>query len=99
MDFIKKIIDIVKSPIGSIAIRLVIPLTKIGISWTPTKTDDYYLAKIAYEIIEGQMLAKELMGIELSVKEQTSLINAKLAMDNAKIIMENYKKSKKKRAS
>ena len=99
MDFIKKIIDIVKSPIGSIAIRLVIPLTKIGISWTPTKTDDYYLAKIAYEIIEGQMLAKELMGIKLSVKEQTSLINAKLAMDNAKIIMENYKKSKKKRAS
>lgn len=96
MNFIKNIIAIIKSPIGSLAVRMIIPLTKLGISWTPTKTDDYYLAKIAYEILEGQAMAKELLGIKLSVNEQTCLYNAKVNLDNAEKNMIEYKKLKKR---
>lgn len=97
MDFIKKAMELIKSPLGSIALRMVIPLIKMGINWTPTKTDDYYALKIAFEVLEGQKFAKELAGITLTVAEQRAYVNAKINLDIAYKAMIDYKKSKKKK--
>ena len=46
MEFLTTIITIIKSPLGSIALRLIIPLIRAGIKWTPTKKDDEVILKI-----------------------------------------------------
>ena len=89
--------DFIKSPIGSVCAGAVVTLTKFAISWTPTKTDDYYMSKTAYEIIKSQLLPKELCGIPLTVAEQNALLVAKTNMENAYKAMIEYKESKKKK--
>jgi hypothetical protein len=97
MDWLKNIFVFIKSPIGSLAVRMIIPLAKMGISWTPTKTDDYYLAKIAYEIIESQCYAKQIIGIPLTEQEQLSLQIAKDNLESAHKRMVDYNLSKNKK--
>jgi len=97
MDFINKIINIVKSPIGSIAIRLVIPLTKIGISWTPTKKDDYYLCKIAFEIIEGQVMGYDILGLPAPFTLLKALVMARQNLELAEKLLKEQKQSKMKK--
>lgn len=97
MDIIKKIIDVVKSPLGSIAVRMIVPLTKIGIEWTPTKKDDYYLAKVSLQVIEARIYAKQLAGIQISKEEQKALLYAQEAVKLAYKEMIAYENSKKKK--
>lgn len=46
MEFLKSILTIIKSPLGSLALRMIIPLIRMGIKWTPTKKDDEVIMKI-----------------------------------------------------
>lgn len=46
MELLTKIFTIIKSPIGSLALRMIIPLIRMGIKWTPTKKDDEVILKI-----------------------------------------------------
>lgn len=96
MDFIKKTLELIKSPIGSIVLKFIPFFIKMGIKWTPTKTDDYYALKIAFEIIETQKYAKELAGIPLTTEEQRVYVNTKINLDIAYKAMMDYKEAKKK---
>ena len=46
MEFLKSILTIIKSPLGSLALRMIVPLIRAGIKWTPTKKDDEVILKI-----------------------------------------------------
>jgi len=46
MELLTKIFTIIKSPLGSLALRMIVPLIRMGIKWTPTKKDDEVILKI-----------------------------------------------------